>query len=127
MNNKTLEVLTAKSFKLISKPTCNFKHFAFILKRNRILSYGYNSSKTNPLSFKYGYRFNQSHAELAAILKFPYEPELLRKCTLVNIRVNVRGELRLSKPCKFCLNLLRLFDLKHVLYSNSLNTFTELW
>ena len=107
------------SYKMLDLPDSRSKHFSFILIRNKILSSGFNLGfKTNPLSKKYGYRFNSIHSELKAIKNFPYPPSFLSKCKIVNVRIMANGELGMSKPCKKCQKLLSDFDISDVWYSN---------
>jgi deoxycytidylate deaminase len=110
--------LVQKAQSLIHLNPCSYKHFSFLLKRNKVISWGLNQSyKTHPLAQKYGTRFSSIHSELGAILAFPYKPALLKDCKLVNIRLSGEGELRLSKPCKSCAKLLDFFGISEIFYS----------
>lgn len=116
--NKNFDRLITISKKLIQLPDARHKHFSFIVKRNKILSVGYNLSfTTHPLSHKYGYRFSNIHSEMKAILDFPYPPTYLRDCTLINIRIMADGSVGLSKPCSKCQKLLKDFSITNIYYS----------
>lgn len=98
----------------------NYKHFSFIIKRNRIISLGWNlQKKTDTFAHKFKYKHPFIHSELMAIKNFPYPPTELYKCKMINIRLNNNKQLRLSKPCKNCQNLLNFFELKEIWYSHN--------
>jgi|SRR5581483_2693052 len=98
------------------------RHFSFIVQRNKVLSFGWNKKKkTHPLAFKYGFEYPNIHSEIDAIINFPYTPWLLRKCILVNIRLNIFQQLRMSKPCRFCMKALCAFEFKEIWYSTGPN------
>jgi deoxycytidylate deaminase len=103
---------------MLDLPDTKYKHFSFLIRRNKIVSVGYNLSfHTHPIAKKYKYRFSNIHSELAAIKNFPYSPSLLYKYTMVNVRIMGNGCIGLSKPCDKCQQLLLDFDIRKVLYS----------
>ena len=119
---KRFDRLIGIAYSMLDLPDTKYKHFSFLIKRNKIVSVGYNLSfKTDPLAKKYNYRFNNIHSELKAILNYPFPPATLSKYTMVNIRIMGNGSIGLSKPCKKCQQLLRDFGISRVWYS----TFTE--
>lgn len=104
---------------LIDLPDTRYKHFSFLIRRNKIISVGYNLSfHTDPLAHRYNYRFSNIHSELSCIKNFPYSPSILNRFTLVNIRIMGNGEIGLSKPCKKCQRLLKDFNVNTVWYSD---------
>lgn len=85
-----------------------FKHCSVILRKGKVVSVGTNQHKTHPLAKKYGYRFEEVHAELDALLKYKGPKDNL---VLVNCRVNKHGKFRMAKPCSICrLWCLSIFD-----------------
>ena len=76
------------------------KHTSLIIRKGNIVSIGTNQSKTHPLAKKYGYRYNEVHSELDALLRYKGPKTNL---TLVNYRMNRFGDMRLSKPCSNCM------------------------
>lgn len=78
------------------------KHVSVIMRRTEILSIGVNKRKTHPKAQEYGYHYDWVHAELDALLKLP-QSQSRDNLTLVNFRVDPRGNFRLSKPCSKCL------------------------
>lgn len=103
----------------IPKGTTNRLHFSFILRRNTILSIGYNNMfKTDPGAKAAGYEYGFMHSEFDAIGNFPLQPKEFTKCRLVNIRMDRFGKVLLAKPCKVCGPMLIGLKFREVWYSN---------
>ena len=84
------------------------KHVSIIVRKNEIVSIGTNNFKTHPKAKKYGYRFDEVHSELDALLRYKGPKDNLK---LINYRFNRFGMMRMSKPCCNCLQwCLALFD-----------------
>lgn len=77
------------------------KHVSLVIHKRQVISVGFNNFKTHPLAKEYGYRFDEMHSELDAFRKTPKQL-LNKKLTLVNVRFNKKGQLRMSKPCCTC-------------------------
>lgn len=77
------------------------KHVSLIFSKNRLISIGRNYFKTHPKAQKLGYLYNEMHSELDAYRKIP-RCHRHKKLTLVNIRMNADGQLRMSRPCEVC-------------------------
>lgn len=99
------------SKKLLNKTSTDFQHFAFIFKKNKLLSIGQNDpTSTNAKSRKLAKRFGAKkplvypyiHAEIDAISKLWGRIYIDKIFTLVSIRLNRHSDLRISKPCKDC-------------------------
>jgi deoxycytidylate deaminase len=109
---------------MASVPTGKNKHFSFLFRRGNLISLGWSDScKTHPLASKYGYRHETIHSELACILRVRSD---LKGCRLVNTRINIRGEIGISKPCKNCQRLLRDFGIVDVWYTNYFGEFERM-
>ena len=116
LQNKIVD--TART--LIHLPQSKYKHFSFICERNRIITIGWNDSFcTHPIAKKFRHRFSCIHSELSAISKFPYSIKRLSKAKFINVRLNINGELALSKPCLSCQYMLYSFSIKTISYSTS--------
>ena len=99
---------------------------AAVVRRGKVISYGYNHKKTHP--FQTRFCKNQHaiffHAEVHAIknaLK-SVDVEDLYKCELYIVRAkrdktNRKWITGMSKPCSGCQKCIDLFDLKSVYYS----------
>ena len=76
------------------------KHVSLIIRKGQVVSLGTNTRRTHPMAKKLGYRFDEVHSELDALLRYKGPKGGL---TLVNYRMNQFGDLRMSKPCCLCL------------------------
>ena len=84
------------------------KHVSIIVRKNEIVSVGTNDFRTHSLAKKYGYRFDEVHSELDALLRYKGPKDNLK---LINYRFNRFGSMRMSKPCRYCLPwCVTLFD-----------------
>jgi len=76
------------------------KHTSLIIRKGNIVSIGKNVFKTHPVAKRYGYRYDEVHSELDALLKYKGSKDSL---ILFNFRFNRFSEMRMSKPCEKCL------------------------
>lgn len=86
-------------------------------KSGRLLSLASNTKRTHPVQARFakanGLPQKKSlHAEMCALLRSKSQVH-----TLIVVRVNRRGELRLAKPCCICTEAIGEHDVSHVLYS----------
>lgn len=94
----------------------DFRHFSFIIQKNKLVDWGMNVSKVPPM-IQFGYSKTSGwHAEVNAYRKAkgilengPFE--------MINIRLNRQGHLRLSKPCPCCHMFLTELGCKAVYFS----------
>lgn len=99
---------------LINRPVSHFKHFSFVCHKNKIISIGWNDvTKTS----KYiTYPLGGRHAEADSVGNLD-NLNLCRNATLINIRLNPKKELRLSKPCDICLGFICKMGFRKIYYS----------
>ena len=84
------------------------KHVSIIVRKNEIVSVGTNNFRTHPKAKELGYRFDEVHSELDALLRYKGPKDNL---VLLNFRYNRFGDMRMSKPCCKCLPwCIALFD-----------------
>lgn len=107
-------------------------HTTFIVKKNKIQKIGINTKKTHPANLKYNYYSNAGadlrtmvniHSELSAILK--YGKEDCSDCTFINVRIDRRGKINTSKPCRGCQDLLTKVGFKRMYFTNLNGEFEE--
>lgn len=100
-------------------------HTTFIIKKNKIQKIGVNTSKTHPTNLRYKYTGSAGediramvgvHSELSAVLK--YGKEDCSDCTFVNVRIDRKGRVAMSKPCRGCQDMLDQIGFKRLYYSN---------
>lgn len=101
-------------------------HTTFIVKKNRIQKIGVNASKTHPTNLRYKYTGSAGedirkmvgiHSELSAVLK--YGKEDCSDCVFVNVRIDRKGRIAMSKPCRGCQDLLNQVGFKKLYYTSS--------
>lgn len=102
--------------KIAIKSEHHFQMGAIITIGNRILSVGKNKYKTHTKQFNQytGCEANSIHAELDAILSCDNVPA---KATIYVSRVLRDGSCGMAKPCKYCLEILKQYDIKRIVYS----------
>lgn len=88
------------------------RHSCVIAKGNQIISIGYNKYKTSPKS---NHPYKYIHAELSAILDNQFND--LAGTTAYIYRERNDGTPALSKPCKSCVELLKIAKIKKICYS----------
>lgn len=96
------------------KSEMSFNHGSVVIHRGKIVGKGYNTYINSNCHEK-----ASLHAEVSAIndaLK-KINPEELKKCELIVIRVNKLGEFLNSKPCCNCSNYINKFSIKRVFHS----------
>lgn len=101
------------------------RHFSFVFDGGRLLSVGLNSRKTHPHNLLYSYvgrdgadisRIVGTHSEMSAVLRM--DAAECRGATLVNTRINRRGEFDHSRPCPGCLDMIRSLGFREAFYTD---------
>jgi deoxycytidylate deaminase len=131
-----VEAVRVSREKFSSHPQKEFIHYSFIVQGNRILGYGVNRS-ADPL-IHWGYRCDRSdelphrrhrrweeyrpkiHAEIDDYRKVKSIIDHNKGFDIINIRLNRKGELRDSKPCKSCFHLLTELGCSKFWYSSEI-------
>lgn len=130
MNNRLKRKLI-QMYDIIESPyPYRTKTVAFIIYKNKIISYGVNSSKTDVfqhycrrnanLENDADFIYDTLHAEVDAIKKvrtFHY----LNRCEIVVISKKKDKTFRLAKPCPICSNTIKTYGIKKVYYSTDDN------
>lgn len=101
-----------------TKSTSLYRVGAIIFKGKRIISVGHNysmrsASKLHPNKQKYP---GSIHAEMSAILK---ARRSLKGYSILVIRLSKNDEIRLAKPCKWCMNYLKAVGINKLYYSTN--------
>lgn len=118
-----------RSFKLLHLNNNDFRHFSFIVRKNKIVSEGINHErKTHPLASKYSPEWGRIHSEMDALIKSDIAPAELRYYDLYNVRIGKSGRVLLSRPCSNCQRVITDFGFRNVFYTNEFGLFEEfLW
>lgn len=103
--------------KLLQMRKVKYRHFCFITKGKKIYTIGTNSTVTHPKSNTY---YKAKHAEFDAFTRFKnkYPAARVDNKNILVIRVNGHGQLRMSKPCKHCMDVIMKNNVDRVFYSD---------
>ncbi len=112
------------------------QHFSAVFYKDRIVSFGVNNPKSNPITFYYNPKINKEGknitgftgtcAELNAFLRLKNKTNIkTEKCILVNIRIDNNKQLNFSRPCFSCSSLLRYLNFKKIYFTNKNGQFEE--
>lgn len=101
--------------KAVSKQSDHPDHAlgAVIVKKNKVISVGFNTMKTHP---KCTFWHQRTHAELSAIIKAKTD---LRGCTIYIYREDKMGKLSISRPCYSCMAVIEMVGIKYICYTTS--------
>ena len=93
------------------------RHFNFVIQENKILEIGQNRSKA-PSQTLFGYPETSGiHSENDAYRKAKGLLDPNKSFEVVNIRLNKQNEIKISKPCPCCYNLIRSVGAKVIYFS----------
>tara|TARA_R110000796_G_scaffold185213_1_gene301772 strand:+ start:217 stop:585 length:369 start_codon:yes stop_codon:yes gene_type:complete len=107
MNERKFTKLSRIALPYALGSTRTKRHVSLILVRNTIIAIGTNQLKSHPKAKKIGYRYDEVHSELDALLRCKERKNL----ELFNFRFNRFGDSRLSHPCNLCCSWCKLlFD-----------------
>lgn len=102
-----------------------FFHFAFGYRKNKLLAIGQNNpEKTHTQAVMLARRFNTElehpflHAETDLISRLWGKYYIDNSLRMVIIRLNKRGELRCSRPCERCDQIIKSLGIKKVWWSD---------
>ena len=92
--------------------TYKYQLGAVVVKGNRILSTGFNTMRTSPRST---HPYSTLHAEMSAILKARCD---ITGSDLYVYRQTKDGCLASSKPCPYCMKLIKSAGIKNIYYTD---------
>lgn len=99
----------------------HYAHFTFIVKDNQIITWATNNAHTPPKHYGYGSRIKgaipKTHSEIRAYRR---SRRILGRQSfqIINIRLNRSNQMRLSKPCCCCNNIMREMGCTKFYYSS---------
>ena len=126
-SKKTQRTLELARRVAINSTYGKLKHGAVLIKGGNVVNVAFNK----PDFTKFGNRFRNNytcglattHAEIGAILGL--SRSTTEGATVFVVRVNRRGEYRMSKPCPMCEDVLKFVGVKKVVYTTDGNTVGE--
>jgi cytidine deaminase len=96
------------------------RHASAIIYKKQVLVVGVNSRKTHPLQERFGGPNKPVlHSETAAIVKVIslHGADILKRCSLWNLRLTKGGKVGISKPCASCQRAIDAFCIRKVFYT----------
>lgn len=121
MTNKRLNRLFNVAIKELTKSTYRHQMGAVIFDGNKVISRGYNKTKTHPWLAKHN-EWATTHAECDAIIKSRVD---LRGCSIFVARNTAGGKIALAKPCVNCQRILVQVGITEVYYTTGEFPFYE--
>lgn len=103
----------------------NFMHYSFIVQNNKIIEWGTNRRVCPAKHFGYNKKCTdvdfvpKRHSELDVYFKARGLLNKTKPFEIINIRLNKKGQLKLSKPCSCCYELLKALGCKNFYYSSA--------
>ncbi len=91
---------------------CYYQLCALVVKKNRVLSVGYNNPKTHPLAKT---KMRQLHAEIDALIGCTEKQ--LDGAELIVVRARRDRKIGMAKPCKVCHEFIKHVGIKRVYYT----------
>lgn len=102
-------------------------HVSYIVRRNKIYSVGINDrTTTHPMAKQFGWWNDNLHSEVDAYRRYCIDYPL-SECDLYNVRLDNMNRIRISRPCKACLNLLDLVGFRRVYFTDDSGDFIRLF
>ena len=103
-------------------------HVAFILNKRKIISIGWNDTKkSHTHMLRYPYRFGSMiHAEFSALYRIRRHNIKWNKLTIVVMRLDRDGKLKMSKPCCGCEKMIISHGIKSICFSTDDGIFEKM-
>jgi hypothetical protein len=95
-----------------------FAHTSFFIQDNKILGFDVNKGGDPETYLGYG-KLRKKHSEREAFKKTRHKLDMNKGFSVINIRLNKKGDLMLSKPCDTCYEFLSDIGCSSVLFSTS--------
>jgi tRNA(Arg) A34 adenosine deaminase TadA len=99
----------------------HYAHFSFVVRGNQIIEWATNNAHTPPKHFGYGARIKgakpKTHSEIMA---YKRARRLIGRSNfeLINIRLNRSRQMRMSKPCVCCHDIMTALGCTKFYYSS---------
>lgn len=99
----------------------NYMHYTFIVQENKILEYAMNTPSEPPKHLGYHERIRngspKAHSEFNAFRRAKGLLNQQKSFDCINIRLNKKGDLRMSAPCVCCTNFLSSFGCRDCFFT----------
>jgi hypothetical protein len=120
MTNKLLDVCltVAKHYLPKHSRKDGYKHFSFVIQNDKLVEWGTNKSGP-PLKYNGYDQHCMIHSENLAYKRARGLLDKNKYFEVINIRLNIAGNLKISKPCPCCSVFLKNLGCKTIWYSQS--------
>lgn len=95
----------------------NYMHYSFIIQGNKIIEWGMNRPGNATPFHGFEPTRHKIHSEVDAYKKAKGLLDKSKNFSIVNLRLNRKGEPRMSAPCKCCMNFLETVGCNGIHYS----------
>lgn len=96
------------------------RHSSALVYKRQVLAIGTNQKKSHPLQKRFGGEDKIClHSEIAAIVQVinQHGVEVLKSCSLYNLRLTKANRIGISKPCASCAKAIEAFGIRKVFYT----------
>jgi len=100
------------------------QHFSFVFYKGRLLTIGRNKIRTHPTNLKNPTNFDSTHSkgicsELAAAIKLKNKTDIsFSKLIMINVRLDKNLNVKMSRPCSSCQNLIAYLKPKQLYFTD---------
>ena len=94
-----------------------YKHFSFIIQNGKIIEWGMNRSAEPLIGYP---EWGKLHAECDAYFKAKGLLDTSDPFGVINIRMGINGNLKISKPCNCCQQFLKRLNCREIWFSTEL-------
>lgn len=104
----------------------HFLHFSFVIQCNKLVEWGMNNKRVPARHNGYHNRIQdldyhpKTHSEVDAWKKAKGILNKKKSFQMINIRLNKKGELRNSRPCECCFEILQAMGCSKFYYSSQI-------
>ncbi len=100
--------------------TCNSRHSAAIVHKNKVIAVGYSKRKTHPLMRRFQTSLDKNflHAEIDAISKVK-DKSILKDSVLFVNRLSKGNQILNSEPCSSCKKAIEFYGIKETYWTRN--------
>lgn len=95
----------------------NYQHFCFVVQNNKIVEWSTNRPGAAVQMFGFMPHRHKIHAEVDAFRKAKGVLQKNKPFEVVNIRLTIGGQVRISAPCECCSRFLAAMDCKRIWFT----------
>lgn len=130
ISEKNLKKFGRRALKLAKNRDFSHRaqHISFLVKKNKIISIGFNSCKTHRLALDHNYKWPSTHSEIAAISRIPRQtPQNAPRIALINFRISrATGRFTAASPCPDCFKMIKSAGIGRVYFTTNSGDFDHL-